>query len=69
MVLSAIFYLDVYKWQDVYSAGVGEDGNLPDGVASDGIHFGEDYDKKCLVYIQNKDVYKRQWLDRNICIK
>ena len=40
-------------YADVYSAVVGEDGNLPDGVASDGIHFGEDYYKKCLVYIQN----------------
>ena len=40
-------------YADVYSAVLGEDGNLPDGVASDGIHFGEDYYKKCLVYIQN----------------
>ena len=40
-------------YADVYSAVLGEDGNLPDEVASDGIHFGEDYYKKCLVYIQN----------------
>ena len=40
-------------YADVYSAVFGENGNLPDGVASDGIHFGEDYYKKCLVYIQN----------------
>lgn len=40
-------------YADVYSAVVGQDGNLPDGVASDGIHFGEDYYKKCLIYIQD----------------
>lgn len=40
-------------YADVYSAVVGPNGDLPDGVASDGIHFGEDYYKKCLIYIQN----------------
>lgn len=38
---------------DIYSAVVGEDGTLPDGAASDGVHFGEEYYKKCLLYIQN----------------
>ena len=37
-------------YADVYSAVVGEDATA-DGVASDGIHFGEDYYKKVLGFI------------------
>ncbi len=40
-------------YADVYSAVKGADGALPEGAASDGIHFGEEYYKKCLLYIQN----------------
>lgn len=40
-------------YADVYSAVKGADGTLPEGAASDGIHFGEEYYKKCFLYIQN----------------
>jgi hypothetical protein len=41
------------KYGDVYTPVADEDGSLPDSAASDGIHFGEKYYKKCLLYIQN----------------
>lgn len=37
---------------DIYSAVVNSDGALPKDAASDGIHFGNEYYKKCLIYIQ-----------------
>lgn len=37
---------------DVFSPIVGEDGYLPADAATDGVHFGEDYYIKCLIYIQ-----------------
>lgn len=40
-------------YADLYDVVAGEDGTLPADAASDGIHFGEEYYKKCLVYIQN----------------
>ena len=40
-------------YADIHSAVAGEDGALPDEAASDGIHFGMEYYKKCLLYIQN----------------
>ena len=42
-------------YMDIYSAVADPDGNLPAGSASDGVHFGKDYYKKCLLYIQNND--------------
>lgn len=50
--------LDVAKTEDVnfadiFSAVADDKGYLPKGAAVDGIHFGEEYYKKCLVYIQN----------------
>lgn len=50
--------LDVAKSQnvnfaDIFSAVADDKGYLPKGAATDGIHFGEEYYKKCLVYIQN----------------
>lgn len=41
------------NYADIYSATADETGALPEGAASDGVHFGEDYYKKCLIYIQN----------------
>ncbi|MCI5604209.1 MAG: GDSL-type esterase/lipase family protein [Clostridia bacterium] len=41
------------NFADIYSAVVNDKGCLPDEAASDGIHFGEEYYKKCLIYIQN----------------
>lgn len=38
---------------DIYSAVADSEGNLPEGAASDGVHFGKDYYEKCLLYIQN----------------
>lgn len=40
-------------YADIHSALAGEDGTLPDDAASDGIHFGKEYYKKFLLYIQN----------------
>lgn len=40
-------------YADIHSAVKQEDGTLPESAASDGIHFGEDYYKKCLIYMQN----------------
>lgn len=37
---------------DLYTALADKDGFLPEGVATDGIHFDKDYYTKCLVYIQ-----------------
>ena len=41
------------EYADIYSAVADKDGNLSDEAASDGVHFGEEYYKKCLIYIQN----------------
>lgn len=38
---------------DLFSATAGVDDFLPDGAATDGIHFGEDYYIKCLKLIQD----------------
>lgn len=38
---------------DIYSAVADSEGVLPADAASDGIHFGEEYYKQCLLYIQN----------------
>ncbi len=43
-------------YADIHSAVVGSDGALPEGAASDGVHFGEEYYKKCLLYIQNNNL-------------
>ncbi len=40
------------NFADIFN-GLAVDGYLPDGVAADGVHFGEDYYIKCLVDIQN----------------
>lgn len=40
-------------YADIHSAVKDADGVLPEGAASDGVHFGEEYYKKCLLYIQN----------------
>ena len=40
------------NFADIFN-GLAVDGYLPDGVAADGVHFGEDYYIKCLVNIQN----------------
>ena len=37
---------------NIYNACADENGVLPKGAATDGIHFGNDYYKKCLIYIQ-----------------
>ena len=37
---------------DIYSAVVNSDGALPKDAATDGIHFDNEYYKKCLIYIQ-----------------
>lgn len=37
---------------DLFTALADDEGFLPEGVATDGIHFGIDYYTKCLVYIQ-----------------
>lgn len=43
-------------YADIHSAVAGSDGALPEGAASDGVHFGEEYYKKCLLYIQNNNL-------------
>lgn len=59
---SIMLYNDIIKqlaennnavYADIYSAVVDKDGNLPEGAAGDGIHFGKEYYIKCLIYIQN----------------
>lgn len=40
-------------YADIHTAIAGSDGTLPDDAASDGIHFGKEYYKKMLLYIQN----------------
>lgn len=40
-------------YADVYTALADKDGFLPEGVATDGIHFEKDYYTKCLVFMQN----------------
>ena len=37
---------------NIYNACADENGVLPKGAATDGIHFGNEYYKKCLIYIQ-----------------
>ena len=39
---------------DIYSAVVNDEGALPEDAATDGIHFDNEYYKKCLIYIQEE---------------
>ena len=43
-------------YADIHSAVVADDGTLPEDAASDGVHFGKEYYKKCLLYIQNNNL-------------
>ena len=52
-IIRALAESEGADYADIYSAVVDKDGNLPEGAAGDGIHFGEEYYKKCLVYMQN----------------
>lgn len=46
---------------DIYSAVVNDEGALPEEAATDGIHFGNEYYKKCLIYIQEE--YSEEQID------